>query len=154
MTLASKTENFRLKAFSRIARHHSSISLAIIALASGFCLYFFTRTWNFVFFANWFGVLQNPFLEGTAAVPDFIKYNLPDGLWLLSGLWFLRAVWPEGGRACGIWRLLFCLLAVFFELAQRVGLAPGTFDFLDLAIMAVCFLVESALYSILILLGE
>ena len=71
-------------------------SLSALTLIAGFLLYFFFRS-GAMLIHQWFAFLPRnnaviP-LSHSSVLIDFFRYNLPDGLWLLSGLLFLRAVW-------------------------------------------------------------
>jgi len=66
-------------------------------------------------------------------VPDWILYNLPDGLWffsLLETVWFIwKGVFS---RSFLIWIFLCCCLAATSEYLQLINFIPGTYDWLDL----------------------
>jgi hypothetical protein len=77
------------------------------------------------------------------AVLSFLAYNLPNGLWLLSGLLFIRAIWWKDGKTGGIYVQVFVTGAVFLELCQLLENIPGTFDLLDLLLPVIIALAES-----------
>jgi hypothetical protein len=60
---------------------------------------------------------------------DILIYNVPDGLWLLSGLLFMRSLWPGGEPAGCVYRLLFCFIALLFEGLQWFDWTLGTLTF-------------------------
>ena len=67
-------------------------------------------------------------------LPTWVKFSLPDGLWLLSYLFFLRLVWAESPRKpMWLWVSLGLLVSVGHELGQAAGFMHGTFDWVDLA---------------------
>ena len=68
----------------------------------------------------------------TCCLSNWMKYNLPDGLWLCSFLLFMEGIWGKEKY----WKWLFCVLIIAFafiiEIMQYNGLFPGTGDFWDL----------------------
>jgi hypothetical protein len=68
------------------------------------------------------------------ALPDWVLFSLPDGLWLLSYLLFVRMVWADGPkRPMWAWAGLGLLVSVGHEVSQAAGLVSGTFDWADMA---------------------
>jgi hypothetical protein len=124
-------------------------SLSTLALCAGFLLYYLLRNGDMLIY-QWFAFLP----RNTAVIPlshssvltDFARYNLSDGLWLLSGLLFLRALWHEQPKTCLIYRLCFLCLALLLEILQVFDGVPGTFDILDVITMASIALVESIVH--------
>jgi hypothetical protein len=94
------------------------------------------------------GAAHIPFSHGSPWA-DFLRYNLPDGLWLLSGLLFLRALW-YGEKAFLFYKIVFIFFAFLLETLQIIDEIPGTFDFYDLTIMGSIILGESVVYKILV----
>ena len=67
------------------------------------------------------------------ALPDWFLFSLPDGLWLLSYLLFIRHVWAGSSvRALRGWTGMGLLISIGHEFAQAAGWVIGTFDWLDL----------------------
>lgn len=66
-------------------------------------------------------------------LPHWVAYNLPDGMWLLSLLCTVHAIWLGHSAVCRIlaWSLTICAIAS--EALQYTGLLPGTADWLDVA---------------------
>jgi len=77
-------------------------------------------------------------------------FNLLDGLWFLSGLLVIRAVWLTDVKWRAIYCGIFTLLAFFMETAQIFDSIPGTFDILDLAFMAFFAFAESVIFNMFI----
>ena len=77
---------------------------------------------------------------------DFIRYNLPDGLWLLSGILLLRSIWISNHKVSQIYTGVFILSAFLFELGQ-ITFIPGTFDVLDLITMGFFAFCEQITYK-------
>ena len=59
--------------------------------------------------------------------------SAPAALWILSGLAAFAALWGGyGSRAAKLWMLAVVAAGVGGELAQSIGVVPGTFDPIDL----------------------
>jgi len=119
------------------------ISSAIALSAGVFCYYIF-RDFNMIFFqilgikvpyANIRPLSDNFFII-------FIKYNLCDGLWLLSGILFLRFIWLNNPVIGGYYINFFIGTALLLELLQLTKFVPGTFDIFDIFTMAFFALLE------------
>ena len=66
-------------------------------------------------------------------VPPFVRFSLPDGLYCLSYILLMNAVWQRSRRPLRlIAASLIPLIAITHELLQVAGLARGTFDWSDL----------------------
>ena len=64
----------------------------------------------------------------------WVKYSLPDGLWIFSYMFLVDAIWD--GKTNSISNLfLWCLpiVAVLSECLQCFGVFPGVFDWMDMA---------------------
>ena len=119
---------------------------AILSLLSGFLIYIFFRNHNVLIFRIF---LKPSFLESIyfPAVSDSIfismfLFNLPDGLWFLSGLLIIRAVWITNPKWRLIYFLIFSFAALFMEISQIYNTVPGTFDFLDIVFMMLFAITE------------
>ena len=77
-------------------------------------------------------------------------FNLPDGLWFLSGLLLIRAVWLVHPKWRVIYACSFGLIALAMEILQVFANVPGTFDWLDIVFMALFSYTESAFFIIAI----
>lgn len=78
---------------------------------------------------NW---LRNLF-QGEG-IYDWIKYSLPDGLWVLSYMLIVDAIWDGHNNAISntfLWGLP--IVAVLSEFLQYFGILPGVFDWMDVA---------------------
>ena len=134
-------------------RHRRRITLvcaALVSLLAGALIYALFRRGGLPVF----GIGGGPAFRELSAwgahsgpLGYFLVYNVPDGLWLLSGILCVRAVWLE--QAAGAQRayvLVFCALAMLFEALQWFRVVPGTFDVLDMFAMAVTAFGESVYY--------
>lgn len=66
-------------------------------------------------------------------VSPFVRFSLPDGLYCLSYILLMDAVWQRSRRPLRlIAASLIPLIAITHELLQVAGLARGTFDWSDL----------------------
>lgn len=69
-------------------------------------------------------------------LPEWLKFNLPDGIWLYSLLWSIYLVQrtsPPIERL--LWLNIAIVLAFALEILQFVEDSLGTFDILDILIM-------------------
>lgn len=70
------------------------------------------------------------------SLPDWIVFNLTDGIWLFSLLQLIDIIWQDekGGH---VWFALSVILAIGHELGQQFNMFSGTFDWLDLLAYAI-----------------
>ena len=67
-------------------------------------------------------------------VPNWIVYNLPDGLWSYSLMFFTLILWQNSTSLYAkFWLAVAFLLGIFLEIGQYFHLIAGTFDWLDIA---------------------
>jgi len=74
-------------------------------------------------------------------------FNLPHGLWCLSGLLVIRAIWPTNIKCRALYAGLFLAAASLAEIMQLIETVPGTFDPRDLASYGVSAFLESMTYN-------
>jgi hypothetical protein len=85
--------------------------------------------------------LRNDVLEW--AVPDFIKYSLPDGLYCAAYILLMDAIWDkQNGIAKYFFLSIVPVMAIVIEILQYYGIVKGTFDVYDL----ICYAVPVLLY--------
>ena len=67
-------------------------------------------------------------------VYGWIKYSLPDGLWLFAYMFLVDVIW-NGSRAISSYIFIYSLpvFALSSEFLQYFGLLPGVFDWIDVA---------------------
>jgi hypothetical protein len=132
------------------------LGVSALSLSGGLLIYFLFRNSDLLIF-DWFGALRGfntlYIPAGNNPVVLFIINSLPGGLWLLSGILLLRAVWLTNKKWSRIYVLVFCLAAVVLETAQLFEQAPGTFDFFDLLCFGEIALLEGVFYTIFIAKG-
>jgi glycopeptide antibiotics resistance protein len=97
------------------------------------------------------GFLETFFIPIKPSVfSSVLLYNVPDTLWFLSGIFFLRCIWFYEKKWQNIYLACFYVIALVFEISQLSKNVPGTFDILDLFFMGVTALIEGLLYKIFI----
>ena len=85
------------------------------------------------------------------AVPEFIKYSLPDGLYCTSYILLMDAVWRNARRQLRmVASSVIPLVAVVHELLQGAGVARGPFDWRDL----LCYALPLAAYLLKKTIGD
>jgi hypothetical protein len=119
----------------------SLLALAALTLLGGLALYFFFRDKNLLVF-QWLGtptfVREQPLHDVAGQwLSTVLVYNIPDGLWLLSGVLFIRALWFTDRRMSNGYTLVFCALGFALELLQLHPRVTGTFDVGDVLCMAI-----------------
>jgi len=77
--------------------------------------------------------IQNSSAIQNIKVPNWIKYNVPDGLWLYSLTTLIIFIWQKKLNIYSLpWILLCPFLAFGSEIGQGLKIIPGTFDVIDL----------------------
>jgi hypothetical protein len=124
---------------------------SIVSLALGMGIYFFFRNSNMLLFQY----LPKPAFLNDVYIPvkhsffsSLFLFNLPDALWFLSGILFLRFLWFNNEKWQKIYILCFYGIAAIFEISQLSNNIPGTFDVLDLLFFVITAFVEGLLYKI------
>lgn len=80
-------------------------------------------------------------------------YNLPDGLWFLSGLLLIRAVWLTNKKWWVFYCGIFILIALLMEISQLIETVPGTFDLLDIVFFIFFTFMENLIFNLRIKRG-
>lgn len=126
-----------------------NLLIGILPLVFGGFIYLVYRSENLNVF-TWFnqaGLSQlldilrsNRFLMETKP-PIWIKFSLPDALWLFSFNYILLTFWKFSiNRNSALWLLTSTLIGLFSEIGQLFGVVPGTFDPIDLGMLIVAAL--------------
>jgi hypothetical protein len=127
-------------------------SLSTFLLSAGFLEYYFLRGNNILIY-KWFYFLpkNNNIITfyHESLLLGFLRYNLPDGLLLLSVLLFLRAIWYKDRKTFLIYKICIIVISFSLEISQIFKKIPGTFDFFDMATMGSIILLESIVHKIL-----
>lgn len=124
--------------------HRLLLVASAISMLSGGLLYVLYRPPSLLMF-RWFDALGlDPSVERLRAIaaqqpqpPAWAIGSLPHALWLLSGLLLLAWIWRgSDGITPLLWIGLLVAFAAGGEIGQWLGVVPGTFDPLDLALMS------------------
>jgi len=124
-------------------------------LFCGMAIYAFFRDTNNMFLFRYVPKLSilnaSSFLLKTDSIwKYFFVFNLPYGLWCLSGLLFIRAIWLCDKMWGKIYDIVFIAIVMSYVFLKLPGLIPGTFDLLDLVFMGSFAFMESLIFHIFI----
>jgi len=124
---------------------------ALLVFIGGVAIYLFFRDTGSLVLFNF---LPRPlFLESLSVsfrpqtMPGYLFiYNLPHGLWCLSGLMVIRAIWLEDIKWRAIYGGTFLVIISVLEISQISQARNGTFDVLDIVFYVFFAFVESMIY--------
>ena len=112
---------------------------AIILLFVGGLIYVVFRSDSLLMF-GWFHKigLDNVVMKlregfGQVNIWEWVRYNMPSGLWLFSYMFIIDSIWDNGNNST--YRLFITILpavALVSEVMQFFHALPGTFDVLDM----------------------
>lgn len=132
------------------------LGFAICAFLVGSGIYLCLRNTNlemFKIFSNglpsWVLYLRSFF--SSYDVPDFIKFSLPDGLWLFSYLLIIDSIWYGHKSKIHLFFLtILPALALFSEALQMFMLFPGVGDWTDILfyILSIVFFLIIKVYNL------
>ena len=72
-------------------------------------------------------------LRHGGALPEWVLYSVPDGVWVFASTAFFTRLWHDGHWLVrAFWISLGPALAMGGELGQALGIVPGTYDPADL----------------------
>jgi len=101
-----------------------------------------------------FSWIPKPAFLGATLIPlkpsiysNILRYNLPDMLWFISAILFLRFIWFNKSKEQTVYIICFYIIALVFEISQLSEKIPGTFDWLDLIFLCIGAFFESLLYK-------
>ena len=81
-------------------------------------------------------------------IPSWVKFSLPDALWLFSFNYVLLTLWNFNlNRQSAFWLFLAPTIGLFSEVGQLIGVVPGTFDVMDLLLLLIATLIPSLLVN-------
>ena len=73
-------------------------------------------------------------------IPLWIKYSLPDGLWVYSLTSLMIIIWQDvKSKSKYYWIASSIIIAIVIELGQYLRLIPGTYDILDIILCLIAF---------------
>lgn len=144
----NKTTTINKDSLNIVIKTFISFSLLLI----GGAIYLGYRSGNLVMFQllNKFGFSDflNSFRDIGAnySIYDWIKYSMPDGLWLFSYMFLIDTIW-DNHKCVSYYIFLWILpvIAIISELLQFIMIVPGTFDIMDLS----CYLMAIIIFLIL-----
>ena len=142
----------KTNAFTRIKLLYCGAGFA--ALFSGFAIYAFFRNLNMILFR----FIPKPAFLNTLYIPvksdsiasSVLLFNLPDGLWFLSGALFIRSLWLANAKWRFIYFGIFVVAALALEMMQIFPAMPGTYDALDILFMGIFAFLESLIFNLFI----
>lgn len=71
-------------------------------------------------------------------IPNWVKFSLPDALWLFSFTYVTLFIWDNKMSKQSIfWIFLAPFIGIFSEAGQLIGIIPGTFDKIDLILLLI-----------------
>jgi len=128
---------------------------ASAAILGGMAIYAFFRNTDNMRLFQYFPKLSFQNSLKISVKPDSIWsnmfiYNLPYGLWCLSGLLFIRAVWLTNTKWRKIYGGIFIAIVMSYVFLKLPGFIPGTFDILDLVFMCLFAFIESIIFIMFI----
>ena len=116
------------------------VMLSLVILLLGGLIYVIFRDKSLLMF-DWFNTIGiSSEIDGLRrlfqgeGIYGWVKYSLPDGLWIFSYMFIIDAIWDRERNAVSIlflWGLP--IVAVLSECFQYFGLLPGVFDWIDMA---------------------
>jgi hypothetical protein len=125
---------------------------ALVAFLGGVAIYAFFRNLDNMVLFHYF---PKPSFPATPRIPVktdttwgyLFVFNLPHGLWCLSGLLVIRAIWLGNTKWRAIYGGIFLVAVSSLEIMQLNKNIPGTFDVLDLASYGIFAFLESIIYN-------
>ena len=88
-------------------------------------------------FMVWLGIKS----KYHVSFPDWMVFNLPDGLWFYALCNFLALVWANDARHYLWWVMPCFVLAILSEFGQKYRVIEGTFDTADILAYTLALLV-------------
>jgi len=128
--------------------------LSLFTLLTGILIYLLFRDLNNLILFTW---IPKPEFIKSILIPikpsifsSFLKYHLPDVLWFISAILFLRFLWFYKTKEQKVYIFCFYGIGLVIETSQLSEEVPGTFDWFDLLFMSMTALLEGLLYKIFI----
>lgn len=132
--------------FDNFYRRHSikyratKVMLSLVILLFGGLVYVIYRDKSLLMF-DWFNAIGiGNEIDGLRrlfereGIYGWVKYSLPDGLWIFSYMFLVDAIW-NGSKSISSFIFIYSLpfFALLSEFLQHFGLLPGVFDWIDVA---------------------
>lgn len=126
--------------------------MSLLILCMGGFIYICFRDKSLLMF-DWFnhlGLTQHidafRSIFNSEGVYGWIKYSLPDGLWLFAYMFLIDAIWNGSKSICSFFFTYnLPILALVSELLQYFGFIPGVFDWIDVASYLIAILLYISL---------
>lgn len=78
--------------------------------------------------------IRNYTLNYDLLIPNWVKFSLPDGLWLFSFTSLILITWKNEINSSNLfWLIGLPIIALLSEIGQSISIMPGTFDWIDIA---------------------
>ena len=124
------------------------ITAALLLFAIGGCIYIAFRSTSLQMFV-WFDnlglhevVMYVRNLSRGIQIPEFVRFCVPDGLWTLSYILFMDAIWLPDVKRQLLFSCIIPLIGSLSEVLQYFGVVKGTFDLVDLS----CYIRKLPIY--------
>jgi hypothetical protein len=125
--------------------------LSLLALVFGMVIYLLFRDLNnMVLFVR----IPKPVFLKTILIPlrpstfsNIVRYNVPDMLWFISAILFLKFIWFYKAKMQTTYISCFYGIGLVIEISQLSEKIPGTFDWLDLLFIGIGAFFEGLLYN-------
>ena len=86
-------------------------------------------------------------------LPNWMVYNVPDGLWLFSYLLFIESIWDDSSiKWLFVWGMV--LFAYALEILQFANIFPGTGDVCDIFWFSLAILLYLSIYKLQFIFHE
>ena len=117
------------------------VFFSLSSLLTGSLIYLIYRPINLKFF-SWLkllgfeeSIIQLRTIFKNTQPCDFVIYNLPNGLWVISSTIFLLIIWENNyNKEFRFYLSLLLLMVILPELFQYFNIISGTFDITDLVV--------------------
>lgn len=129
----------------------SEITLGAVCLISGCSIYLLFRS-NSLNIYQWCSALHltnaieklRKFVWDSD-ISEFVKFNLPDGLYSVAYILIIDAIWYNDDRVIKYYVIsIVPCVTICSEVSQYFGLVEGTFDVYDL----ICYMIPPIIYII------
>jgi hypothetical protein len=141
---------------NNIRRFRLAYLIAVfLTLIGGMSIYAFFRNINNMIL---FQFIPKPSVLVSLYIPiksdsiwsNMLIYNLPYGLWCLSGLLLVRAIWLKNAKWQAIYKGIFIAIVTSYVILKLPGVIHGTFDVLDLLFIGFFAFLESIFFILFI----
>lgn len=137
-------------------KHFILLIMSLLLLFSGGLIYLYFRPHSLNMF-SWLRVIncelffQQRVYNNDSKLIEYLVFSLPNGLWILSFLILLGLIWRNKRSWFYVYSTLFTGISVIFEIFQKFGIIPGTFDFMDILALLIFHIFGILIYELIIL---